>query len=201
MPQDHPRKNEMTRPGAGRKWVGALYEIADVASLATLCGVVLLTFLLRFAGVDGTSMEPTLAGGQRLAVTAVLTRPARGDIVVLSPRNGHHKPLVKRVIAVAGEEIDLADGRVLIDGVPIDEPYLPGGVMTYPAHGSPGDLAYPARVPAGHVFVMGDNRGGSSDSRSGMVGFVRADDIVGKVILRVKPFFASKPFRFTFRVK
>jgi len=192
MPQDNLYKNEMIRPGdaKGAKWVGSLYEMAEVLSSAVLCIAVLFSFVLRFAAVDGISMEPTLEDGQQLATTAALFRPARGDIVVLSANNGHERPLVKRVVAVAGEEIDLVDGAVLIDGAPIGEPYLPDGVMTYPASGA---LTYPARVPAGHIFVMGDNRGRSSDSRGSLVGFVRADDIIGKVLFRVKPFLKSIP--------
>jgi len=184
-------KNELIRPGAGRKWVDALYEIADVASLSVLCGAVMLTFLLRFAVVDGRSMEPTLEDGQRLVTAAVSVRPAWGDIVVLSANNGHGKSLVKRVIAVAGDELDLVDGAVLIGGEPIGEPYLAEGTLTRPAIADPADFEYPARVPEGHVFVMGDNRGGSSDSRSSLLGFVRVDDIIGKALFRVKPFLKS----------
>jgi signal peptidase I len=186
--------NEMIRPGANAKRVGSLYEMAEVLSSAVLCIAVLFTFVLRFAGVLGISMAPTLEDKQWLAVTAILPQPARGDIVIISPRiNGHHEPLVKRVIAVGGDEIDFAGGRVLLNGAAIEEPYLPEGLETYPASEYQSAMAYPARVPAGYVFVMGDNRGGSSDSRSHEVGFVRVDDILGKVIFRVKPFLKSIP--------
>ena len=202
MPQDETYDNEMTRPGASSKLVGTLYEMAEVLSSAVLCIAVLFTFVLRFAGVIGSSMTPTLKNGEWLAVTAILPQPARGDIVIISPRtNAFHEPLVKRVIAVAGDEIDFADGRVLVNGVEIDELYLPEGLETHPAPEFQSSMAYPARVPAGRLFVMGDNRGGSSDSRVSAVGFIRVDDILGKVSFRVKPFFESKPFRFTYKVK
>jgi len=204
MPQDDLYENELIRPegASGAKWVGSLYEMAEVLSSAVLCIAVLFSFVLRFAGVDGNSMTPTLKHKEWLAVTAILRQPEHSDIVILSPRNGHHEPLVKRVIALAGDEIDLADGRVLINGQPLAEPYLPGDVMTYPAFEPQGGLTYPAHVPEGRVFVMGDNRTGSSDSRSSKVGFVRVDDILGKVIFRAKPFFVTKPsFAFTYRVK
>ena len=192
----------MIRPGESSKRVGTLFEIADVLSLALVCVFLLFSFGLRFAGVKGNSMTPTLHEGEWLAVTAILPQPARGDIVIISPRNGHHQPLVKRVIAVAGDEMDLSDGRVLINGVIIDEPYLPQGLETYPANEYPSSLNYPARVPAGRVFVMGDNRGGSSDSRFSDVGFVRVNDILGKVLFRAKPFLVTKPsFAFTCKVK
>ncbi|MCL2299116.1 MAG: signal peptidase I [Firmicutes bacterium] len=180
--------NEMIRPGENARRAGSLYEMAEVLSSAVLCIAVLFTFVLRFAGVLGISMTPTLENKQWLAVTAILPQPERGDIVIISPRNGHHEPLVKRVIAVGGDEIDFAGGRVLLNGAVIEEPYLPEDLETYPANEYQASMPYPARVPAGYVFVMGDNRGVSSDSRAREVGFVRADDILGKVLFRVKPF-------------
>ena len=193
----------MIRPGESSKRVGTLYEMAEVLSSAVLCIAVLFTFVLRFAGVEGNSMTPTLKDKEWLAVTAILPQPERGDIVIISPRiNGHQEPLVKRVIAVGGDEIDFANGRVLLNGAAIEEPYLPEGLETYPANESQSTMVYPARVPAGYVFVMGDNRGGSSDSRARKVGFVRADDILGKVLFRFKPFFVTQPsFAFMYQVK
>jgi len=202
MPQDETHENEMIRPGGNARWVGSLFEMAEVLSSAVLCIAVLFTFALRFAGVIGSSMTPTLKNGEWLAVTAILPRPARGDIVIISPRtNAFHEPLVKRVIAVAGDEIDFAGGYVLINGEAITEPYLPDGLETFPAGESQSSIAYPARVPAGRVFVMGDNRGGSSDSRVKSVDYIRVDDILGKVSFRVKPFFESYPFRFTYKIR
>ena len=204
MPQDNLYKNEMIRPEgtSSARWVGSLYEMAEVLSSAVLCIAVLFTFVLRFAGVIGSSMTPTLKNGEWLAVTAILRQPERGDIVIISPRtNGFHQPLVKRVIGVAGDELDLADGHVLRNGQPIDESYLPEGVMTYPASEMQSDLSYPLRVPEGRVFVMGDNRTGSADSRVRDVGFIRVDDILGRVSFRVNPFFVTDPsFQFTYKV-
>jgi len=194
--------NELIRPGKGARWIESIYDMAEVLASAVLCILVLFTFVLRFAGVDGKSMTPTLQHGEWLAVTAILPSPKRGGIVIISSDNGHHKPLVKRVVAVAGDEIDFAEGHVLVNGVAIDEPYLPEGLRTYPASEMQSDMVYPARVPAGRLFVMGDNRGGSSDSRDSRVGFVRVDDILGRVVFRLKPFFVTKPsFQFTYKVK
>jgi len=184
MAQNGENANELIRPGQNTRWTGFLFELAEVLASAILCVALLFAFALRFAGVHGKSMLPTLETGQQLAVAA-LARPRRGDIVVISPNNGHNESLVKRVVAVAGDEIDLVGGRVLVNGAVIDEPYLSDGVMTYPAPVS--DMAYPLRMPEGHVFVMGDNRTGSSDSRSNMVGFVRVDDILGRAIFRLRP--------------
>jgi len=203
MPQDDIATNELLRPGKGSKRVGALYEMAEVLSFAVLCIAVLFTFALRFAGVIGSSMAPTLIEGEWLAVTSILPQPDRSDIVIISPRTtDFHDPLVKRVIAVAGDEIDIKDGCVLVNGNVTEELYLPEGLETEPANDYQSNLQYPARVPADRVFVMGDNRGGSADSRFNSVGFVRVDDILGKVLFRVKPFFITKPsFEFTYRVK
>jgi len=176
-----------------------LYDVAEVAAPAVVIIALLFTFAARVAGVDGTSMLPTLEDRQQVILTAGLREPEHGDIVVISQNNGHHKPLLKRVIGVAGDEIDFADGLVLVNGAVIDEPYLAEGTMTYPAPASA--MAYPVRVPAGHVFVMGDNRGVSSDSRASTVGFVRVDDILGEVLFRTRPFIRTGPFRFTYQVK
>ena len=199
MAQNERNESELIRPGKETRRVGSLFELAEVLAPAVVCVVLLFTFVGRHAGVFGISMLPTLEEGQKLAVTAILLNPGRGDIVVLSPNNGHHEPLVKRVVAVAGDEIDIADGHVLVNGKPIEEPYLPEGTMTYPASAS--GMEYPVRVPAGCVFVMGDNRSRSSDSRSDKVGFVRADDILGRAVFRLKPFFKTKPFHFTYKVE
>ena len=181
------------------RWTEFLYDAAEVAAPAVVIIALLFTFAARVAGVDGESMLPTLEHRQQLVVTAILPHPERGDIVILSPANGYHKPLVKRVIAIAGDEIDLVDGRVLVNGAVIDEPYLADGTMTYPSSASV--MTYPVRVPAGHVFVMGDNRTGSSDSRYSAVGFIRVEDILGKAVFRLKPFFETKPFHFTYKVE
>jgi len=182
MEQSKFHENQLIRPDKNPRWTGFLFEIAEVLASAVLCIAVLFTFALRFAAVFGLSMLPALEEGQQLAVTTILPTPRRGDIVILSSNNSHNQPLVKRIIAVAGDEIDLADGRVLVNGAVLDEPYLPEGTVTEPKPG----LAYPVRIPAGYVFVLGDNRGMSSDSRD--LGFVRTDNILGRAILRFRPF-------------
>lgn len=200
IPQDG--LNEMIRPGSEGKKVSSLYEMAEVLVSAVLCIAVLFTFVLRFAGVIGSSMFPTLKNGEWLAVTAILPEPKRGDIVIISQSVGYQQPLVKRVIAVAGDEVDIADGKVLINGAVLDESYLADDVETYPASSAQSDMNYPVTVPDGRVFVLGDNREGSSDSRVSKVGFIRVDDILGKVSFRINPFFVTKPnFQFTFKVK
>ena len=212
MPRKALYENGMIRPetnaggvtasGDSSKWLPALYELADVMSLALVCLALLLTFGLRTAGVDGSSMLPTLEDKQKLVMSASLPHPERGDIVVISPSlEGYQKPIVKRVIALAGDEIDLVDGYVLLNGQRLDEPYLAPDMPTEPAPESLSSLVYPLRVPEGRVFVMGDNRTGSMDSRRDAVGLIRVDDLLGRVLFRYQPFFVTAPsFRFTFKV-
>jgi signal peptidase I len=187
------------------KALASCYELAEVLCSAVLAIAVLFTFAARFAGVVGTSMVPTLNNRDWLAVTAYLARPARGDIVIISPprTNSFHEPLVKRVIATGGQVVDIRDGRVYVDGEAIQEPYLPAGVVTEPGPWYRRDsLEYPATVPTGRVFVLGDNRGGSLDSRVSDVGFIREDDILGRVVFRLHPLFSKTPrFHFTFQVR
>jgi len=197
MVQSEPHENELIRPGQNAREVGFFFELAEILCTATVCVALLFTFAARIAGVDGESMLPTLEDGQRLALSAGLREPERGDIVIISPNTDLHEPIVKRVIAVGGDEVDLIDGRVLVNGEEIDEPYLAEGCRTEPKSG----IAYPARVPAGYVFVLGDNRGHSADSRSSLVGFVRVEDILGTVLFRTRPLFRTDPFRFTYKVK
>lgn len=123
---------------------------------------------------DGPSMEPNLYRGYRLMTEKVSYRlhpPQRGDVVVVD-RPGDQQSLVKRVVAVAGEVVEVRRGHTLIDGQPIEEPW----VTNFGGPGYP-----PTLVPEGHVFILGDNRGLSHDSRA--IGPVPVDSIVGHVWL------------------
>ncbi len=152
--------------------------------LETLAPAFILALLVtHFVGqkteVLGHSMEPNLHQDQQLVVDKVSYRfhaPVRGDIVIVGVPN-YDLPLIKRVIGLPGERVEIRSGRVLIDGQPLDEPYL--GDVTQRDFG-------PVEVPAGHVFVMGDNRGASHDSRS--IGPVPQEWILGRAWVRVWPF-------------
>lgn len=161
--------------------------------------ILIFTFLLRIANVDGESMLPTLNDGDRLIVSHLFYTPEAGDIVIVNSENGHiyganntietvdglDKVIVKRVIALGGQQvkIDFNTGEVFVDGVVQDEPYI--AELTKEDEGG---HSYPVTVPDGYVFVMGDNRMNSTDSRSSLVGFVDEEDILGKVVLRIFPF-------------
>jgi len=185
------------------KFVKGCYEQAENLVSAIVAIAVIFLFAARFAGVLGDSMLPTLHEKDWLVVTSFPAQPEREQIVIISPRtNAHHAPLVKRVIALGGDEVDIRDGRVYVNGNLLEETYLPEGVITEPAPWyQSGELTYPAIVPEGSVFVMGDNRGGSSDSRFEAVGFVREHDIFGRVLFRASPFYSKETGEFTMRVK
>jgi len=173
----------------GIKWaLKACFEVAEVLGSAVLAIAILFTFVLRFAGVVGASMEPTLQHQDWLAITAY-ANPRAGQVVIISPRdNTFNEPLVKRVIAVAGDTIDIREDRhVYVNGTAIFEPYLLTSASTVPVPADVGGLTFPLLVPAGYVFVLGDNREGSTDSRNESIGLVRVDDILGRVMLRVRP--------------
>lgn len=152
--------------------------------MSTVAGAIaavmlILVFLFRVVTVDGESMVPNLQDGDRLILTDVTTRYKHGEIVVIS-RN-YDDPLVKRVVAVSGDTIDFQDGKVLLNGEVLDEPYI--DQETYDVSSGPPD--FPLTVPKGYVFVMGDNRGNSLDSRSYEVGLIDVHQILGKVVVHL----------------
>ena len=134
--------------------------------------------------VSGSSMNNTLTDGDRLLVQSTFYTPQRGDVVVVDSYINYGKPLVKRVIAKGGDtvDIDVEQGLVYVNGEALDEPYVPEGTL------STGNVEFPLTVPEGTLFLMGDNRQHSTDSRSSDVGFIDERDILGKVVLRIYPF-------------
>lgn len=185
-----------------KKEVSAAEEYLDWVEtiiFAFFAVILVFTFLLRIANVDGESMLPTLTDGDRLVVSHLFYTPEAGDIVIVNSENGHiygagnqletvdglDKVIVKRVIAVGGQQVNInfSTGEVFVDGVLQDEPYIKELTKQ-----DEGGHSYPVTVPDGYVFVMGDNRMNSTDSRNSMVGFVDEEDILGKVVLRIFPF-------------
>lgn len=149
-------------------------EVLETVVPAIVIALLIHAFLAQATRVYGQSMEPNLHTDMRLVVEKLsykLHPPQRGDVVVLRLRPGDDL-LIKRVIALPGEEVSIHDGKVYINGQPLDEPYL--------ASETRGNLA-PRVVPPLHVFVMGDNRQASNDSRS--FGPVHVDNILGKAWL------------------
>ena len=163
-----------------------LYEWVQSLVGSVLVVVAIFTFVIRMMGVDGHSMLNTLQHGDRLlVVNSMLYHDYKyGDIVILR-KNGvfDDDPIVKRVIAVEGQtvDIDFAEGIVYVDGEALEEDYI--REPTYTAEGT----EFPLTVPEGSIFVMGDNRNGSSDSRDYRLGTVDTRYVIGKAVFLAFP--------------
>ncbi|NLZ45734.1 MAG: signal peptidase I [Clostridiales bacterium] len=143
------------------------------------------SFVFKIIIVDGKSMVPTLDSGERLIVSNLGYTPKQKDIIIFNNENKiFTKTLVKRIIATEGQtvNIDFNNGIVYVDGKAIAEDYI--NDLTHLQQDFVGEVT----VPKDHVFVMGDNRNESKDSRNSEVGFVPVKSIIGKAILRIYPF-------------
>lgn len=150
--------------------------------------VVVFTFFVRLIGVDGTSMYPTLQDRSIMLVSNLGYTPEKGDIVVLRKEGFYSdQPIVKRVIATGGDTIDIdpVTGDVIVNGEVLDEPYILEKINTLERMG---DLTYPQTVPEGCIYVLGDNRNGSTDSRWSSLGMVDERYVLGHVLSVVFPF-------------
>ena len=164
-----------------------LFDLVSI--VATSLIVVAFSFMLLFrtVGIVGSSMVPTLHDGDRIVLSAFITKPQAGDVVVTcqpSKVDYIESTLVKRIIATEGQtvDIDFDKGIVYVDGEALDEPYVNDAVHDRES------FTDPVTVPEGYVFVMGDNRNASTDSRDERVGFIREDYIMGKALFRIQPF-------------
>ena len=176
----------MTEENTKKKKVKEVLEYAESLTVVFAVMLLIFTFIARPATVDGESMLPTLEDGDRLIISNLFYEPAPGDIVVLCGEADREegRNLIKRIIAVGGQtiDIDFETGEVTVDGEVLDEPYILE--RTHLDEGT----EFPLTVPEGEVFVMGDNRNASRDSRSLSVGTVKEEYIVGRVLFRFFPF-------------
>ena len=163
-----------------------LYEWVQSLVGSVLVVVAIFTFVIRMMGVDGHSMLNTLQHGDRLlVVNSMLYHDYKYGDIVIRRKNGvfDDDPIVKRVIAVEGQtvDIDFAEGIVYVDGEALEEDYI--REPTYTAEGT----EFPLTVPEGSIFVMGDNRNGSSDSRDYRLGTVDTRYVIGKAAFLIFP--------------
>lgn len=177
-PGETPATTAATHPSFLR-W---LAELVLMIGLAFILAAVVRTFVVQPFMIPTTSMVPTIEIGERVLANKFIYRfeaPKAGDVVVFDDPTGTVQTLIKRVVAVGGQTVDLVDGKVVVDGVPLDEPY------TYGKPSEPGPVAMPYDVPEGSVWVMGDNRTNSADSR--WFEAVPLDRVRGKAFVRYWP--------------
>ncbi|NLN82540.1 MAG: signal peptidase I [Clostridiales bacterium] len=161
--------------------ISSIYEWIEAALYSLVCVVLAFIFVFRIVAVDGPSMVPTLNDKEKLILLTFMYKPKHGDIVVIDRYT--QEPLVKRVIAVGGDKIEILPetGEVVLNGVVLEEKYIQGKTLTR-------DFGTGVKtVPEGYLVVMGDNRSVSKDSRSAEVGFVNVKDVVGRAIFRFYP--------------
>ncbi len=173
-----------------------IFELVEQFAVVSAAVLVMFTFFLRLNIVDGSSMDKTLAHGQNLAVSGLFYEPQAGDIVIIHDitASPYNKPLVKRVIATENQvvDIDFDTWTLTVDGKVVDESayrYLNPNVPTLGA-----EYDFPITVPEGEIFVLGDNRNGSADSRQIELGTIDARCVVGRAVACIFPIADFKIF-------
>ncbi|HKZ27625.1 MAG TPA: signal peptidase I [Rubrobacteraceae bacterium] len=179
--QDSEKGTTSEMPRTPKK-VGGFVEflVILVVAFALVFGFV-RPFVLEAFRIPSESMVPTLLVGDRVFVNKFIyrfTEPERGDVVVFESVNGGEEDLIKRIVAVAGDEIEVRNGTLLVNGEEQEEPYLNENLPFDDSYGPP-------RVPEEHVFVMGDNRANSADSR--VFGPLPVENIEGEAFMRFWP--------------
>lgn len=178
------RADEDKEERKGRPYAEALdWTEALVFSLVVI--ILVFSFFVRIITVDGQSMERTLHTSDKVVLTTIGYEPEYGDIVVVNMPNWIDRPFIKRIIATGGQsvDIDFSSGRVIVDGQMLNEPYI-NDIIREDVYQQ---LDFPLVVPEGTVFVMGDNRNASTDSRSALVGCVDKRYVMGKAQFRIFP--------------
>lgn len=189
-------QEEVNKPGEA-KAKSTLREYAEAIILAVVLALFIRTFVVQAFKIPSGSMKPTLLEGDHILVNKFIygvklpfvgktlipvSEPKRGDVIVFIYPEDPSKDFIKRVVAVGGETISISNRQLLINGRAVPDPY---GHFTYaksmPSEVYPRDNLKPRQVPEGHVFVMGDNRDQSYDSR--YWGFVPLQDVRGKAFL------------------
>jgi len=175
---EEPKSNDLEKI----TFSGVVFDCFSSLLCAVIALSIIYTFFFRLIDVDGASMNNTLQDGEKLLITNFFFTPDYGDIVIISREFQGDTPLVKRVIATEGDKLDINffTGEVRVNETLLEEPYI--AEITH----NSGDLTYPLVIPPGHVFVMGDNRNFSLDSRFSVVGFIDESRLLGKAIYKIK---------------
>ena len=170
----------------------SFFEWIEILCLSFITVVVVLTFLFKVVTINGSSMSDTLINGERIVITSLFYTPKNGDIIVVSRNDTNsydnmiQEPIIKRVIATEGQtvDIDFSKGVVYVDGVELDEPYTKTPTNVFEG------VQFPVTVKENCIFVLGDNRNDSSDSRDpniGDNGMIDIRYVMGKAVLRFYP--------------
>ena len=187
MPESTPAPHGEPKLTQGDALKNNLYFWLQAAVSALVCILLLFTFVGRGVGVVGSSMVPTLHEGDMMLVRSLGYTPKNGDVVVLTKRTFMEEPIVKRVIATGGQtvSIDYASNTVYVDGVALQEPYI-NEPMLDPSSSTMSITE--VEVPEGYLFVMGDNRNASTDSRDVRVGLIDQREVLGQAVMILLPF-------------
>ena len=170
--------------------VSEIFDWVQAIVVALVIAMFLRTYIFTMVDVSGSSMVPTLHNNDKLFVWRLGYQPEVGDIIIFRPAINEKTPYVKRVIATEGQSVDIKVNKskgyaeVYVDGEKLDEPYINEMIKTTHI----GDGKYPCIVPEDCLFVLGDNRNNSADSRFSSVGMVSTDSVIGKAQVRLWPF-------------
>lgn len=160
------------------------FEWLEALTTSVVVVVMMFAFFFRVVNVSGSSMENTILNNDKVVLTNFMYSPDNGDIVVISKAQHFEEPIIKRVIAKGGQslKIDFKTGSVYVDGNLLKETYIKNATTNNEGG------AIPEIVPEGYLFVMGDNRMNSKDSRSAQIGLIDVKNILGKAQFIVYPF-------------
>ena len=181
--------SETEKSSNPKQWISDIFDVLELFTFCAAVIITLFTFAARVTIVQGPSMEDTLIQNDILVVTEGTYEPKQGDIVVVQNIGlieEYRQPIVKRVIAVEGQtiDIDFTTWTVTVDGQIVEEPYR----KVDGSYKLTSDWEYPIEIPEGYVFVMGDNRNHSADSRCWEIGLVDKRCVVGHAVFRLFPF-------------
>ena len=186
-PAESPEDPEEREAGT-RRFLAAAYDVSEVLGIMTAVIMLVFAFAVRLNVVEGGSMRPTLEGGDTLVVTDFYTKPARGDIVILHRIDAapYDKPIVKRVVAVGGQtvDIDFSAWILTVDGERVSEDYR---WLNPERELLKSEIPLPVTLGENEIFVMGDNRNASADSRQSEIGPVDTRCVVGRAVARFSP--------------